>query len=100
MPLKEPKMPLPEFNKIRVYRNLQNWCREGRSMPGYSLGYGGPYIGYLLGLTSSPVDSSLNSKGYLDLEDEITKAHPRIWEMLEGPNGWTILQMLIARKHG
>lgn len=63
-------------------------------MPGYVFGHGAVYIAYLLGLYNGPLDASEHST-MLKL---INKKHPDILELLKGPHGWAILQMLIARK--
>lgn len=81
----------------RFYMNLQDWHREGRFMPGYIYGFGTAYIAYLLGLHPVPRGpADYNAHG--ELLECVNKQHPRVVEMLEGPHGWTILQMLIARK--
>jgi len=67
---------------------LQDWYKEGKPLPGYEYMNGGPYLAWLLGKSKSP---SHYDVGDFPLLEESNPA-------LEGPNGWTVLQMLIARK--
>ena len=77
----------PLYKLITMTEALYHWYEEGRRLPGYRPHNGAPYICYLL-----DVKYRFGNVSQLDRE------HPGLMEAIAGPNGWAILQMLIARK--
>ena len=80
----------------RAVEQMQRWSLQKRPLPDYVYGNGSPYIAYLLGIYDGPRGPPFkDSKNFTEL---VAHHSPDIFKMIAGPNGWAILQTLIARK--
>lgn len=76
---------------LRVLTKLRDWHKSGRSTPGYVPGRGFDYLAKLTGVSLGRTDIRADIR-------KITAKHPNLFENLDGPNGWAILNILIVNK--
>ncbi len=73
--------------------NVRHWSNT-HPIPGYRRNHGAPFLADLLNYPGTNINMYLT----MDFMDFLDTNHPFLLDKLNGPHGWAILQMLLARK--